>query len=135
MQMDLRRDLAVAPIAPPKPETQSQASRMEEACAQPLSRIVEELELCRRYHETTFPNSPVQRLIFIGGEARQKALCQSIARQLGVAAQIGDPMIRLGKTAELPADCGLDVTQPQPAWAVAIGLSMGAAVVAAAKSK
>jgi hypothetical protein len=88
--------------------------------------VVEELELCRRYYETTFPQQPIQRMIFVGGEARQKALCQHIAKAMGLAAQIGDPMARIHRGSDIDLD-----RQPQPSWAVAVGLSMGPANVAA----
>ena len=90
-----------------------------------VSRLVDELTLCRRYHESTFPAKPVQRLIFIGGEARQRWVCQRIARELGLAAQVGDPLVRMGRISEIPVESGLDRRLPQPAWTVAIGLSFG----------
>jgi type IV pilus assembly protein PilM len=128
-----RHDLVTEPVKPADPVA-ADARRVTEACQEPVKRLVEELELCRRYYETTFPGKPVTRLIFVGGEARQKTLCQQIARQMGLAAQVGDPMVRVAKNSDLPADCGLDVKQPQPGWAVAIGLSMGTAPVAATAS-
>ena len=108
------------------PAQAKQAKLVEQACKDSLNRLVEELELCRRYYETTFPDKPVQRLIFIGGEARQKALCQHIARAMGLAAQVGDPMVRFKRDANADdlAD-GLDRKQQHPAWSVALGLSMG----------
>ena len=90
-------------------------------------RLIEELELCRRYYEMTFQGRPVSRLVFIGGEARQKGLCQHIARAMGVAAQVGDPLARLAKSGDIGIESGIDRRQPQPGWAVAIGLSMGPA--------
>ena len=102
-----------------------QAKQVEAACKDPLGRLIEELELCRRYYEATFPKNPIDRLVFIGGEARQKSLCQQIARRMGLAAQVGDPMVRLNKNSDMGIDCGIDRRQPQPGWAVAIGLSMG----------
>jgi type IV pilus assembly protein PilM len=109
-------------------ELTRQAKQVEQACREPLNRLVEELELCRRYYESTFPKTPIDRLIFVGGEARQKSLCQSIARTMSLAAQVGDPMVRLNKTSgDLAVDCGIDRRQPQPGWACAIGLSMGPA--------
>src|SRR5438067_7655611 len=83
-----------------------------------------------RYYETTFPDKPVQRLIFTGGEARQKALCQHIARAMGRAAQIGDPMVRFKRDGATESAGGeeiecLDRKQQHPAWSVAVGLSMG----------
>lgn len=98
---------------------------IEEACRDPLERLLNELELCRRYHEATFPNRPIDRIVFIGGEALQRALCQQIAKRLGIAAQLGDPMVRLGRTSKVPVESGLDISKPQPAWAVAVGLSIG----------
>lgn len=125
-----------APTAPPAPadelasadpELAQQARLVEQACREPLHRLVEELELCRRYYEMTFQGRPVNRLIFVGGEARQKGLCQHLARSLGLAAQVGDPMLRLAKASDLGIESGIDRRQPQPGWTVAIGLSMGPA--------
>jgi Tfp pilus assembly PilM family ATPase len=98
-------------------------------------KIVEELALCRRYYEAAFPNQPLDRLIFVGGEARQRGICQTIARELGIAAQIGDPMARMARTMAVGIESGIDRRQPQPAWAVAIGLSMGPVGAAKAASK
>jgi type IV pilus assembly protein PilM len=106
-------------------DTQQQVLRIEQACRDPLNKLIHELEGCRRYYEATFPNKPVDRLVFVGGEAKHRNLCQHIAREMGLAAQVGDPMVRLSKVAEIPPDAGIDPTQPQPNWAVALGLSMG----------
>ena len=106
-------------------ELLKQAKLVEAACKDPLGRLIDELELCRRYYESTFPKTPIDRLVFIGGEARQKSLCQQIARRMALAAQVGDPMVRLNKNSDMGIDNGIDRRQPQPGWAVAIGLSMG----------
>jgi Tfp pilus assembly PilM family ATPase len=95
---------------------------------EPLVRLAEELALCRRYHESAFPDRPVQRLIFVGGEARNRGLCQSLAKQLDLAGQIGDPMVRMSRTTEIGVDSGIDRRLPQPAWAIAIGLSLGSTI-------
>ena len=63
--------------------------------------------------------------MFVGGEARQTWLCQGIAREMMLSAQLGDPLVRMAKTTEIGIESGIDRKQPQPAWAVAIGLSMG----------
>jgi hypothetical protein len=63
--------------------------------------------------------------VFVGGEARQTWLCQGIAREMGLAAQLGDPLVRMGKTTDVGIESGMDRRYPQPAWAVAVGLSMG----------
>ena len=111
--------VAEAPARDPK------SQQLEQACLEPLGRLAAELNLCRRYHESTFPNHPVHRLIFVGGEARQRWLCQQVARQMHLAAQVGDPMVRMSRTTEVGVESGLDRRQPQPGWAVAIGLTMG----------
>ncbi|HEV2296373.1 MAG TPA: pilus assembly protein PilM [Tepidisphaeraceae bacterium] len=118
-----------SPQAAPVPASAEtlQARAVEQACLEPLGKLVEELDLCRRYYEATFPSKPVERLIFVGGEARQRTLCQHIARGLGLAAQVGDPMVRMGRVSDIGVESGLDRRHPQPTWAVAIGLSMGPA--------
>jgi type IV pilus assembly protein PilM len=102
-----------------------QAQIVQNACRHPLDRLVEELELCRRYYETTFPERPVDRALFVGGEARQRSLCQYLAGELGLPAQIGDPLARMNKNNDIPPETGIDRRESQPAWAVAIGLSLG----------
>ena len=109
----------------PSSAASDQANAVEIACREPLAKLIEELNLCRRYYESTFPDRPMDRLIFVGGEARQRGLCQSIAREMGLAAQVGDPMVRMGRVSEVGVETGIDRRQPQPNWGVAIGLSMG----------
>ena len=65
--------------------------------------------------------------MFVGGEARHRNLCQQIARQMSLAAQVGDPLVRMGRTSDVGVESGIDRRQPQPSWAVALGLSMGPA--------
>jgi type IV pilus assembly protein PilM len=115
------------PAAVAANDTQQQVLRIEQACREPLNKLIHELEGCRRYYEATFTNKPVDRLVFVGGEAKHRNLCQHVAREMGLAAQVGDPMVRLSKVADIPPDAGIDPTQPQPNWAVALGLSMGPA--------
>lgn len=98
---------------------------VEEALHEPLVKLVEELGLCRRYHEATFQNKPVEKLIFVGGEAKQRRLCQHIARDMSLAAQVGDPLVRMGRISEVGIESGIDRRQAQPGWATAIGLSLG----------
>jgi type IV pilus assembly protein PilM len=115
------------PADPVSAELLEKARQVEHACREPLSKLTEELDLCRRYHESTFSTRPIDRLVFVGGEARHRSLCQQIARQMSLAAQVGDPMVRMGRTSDVGVESGIDRRQPQPSWAVAIGLSMGPA--------
>jgi type IV pilus assembly protein PilM len=126
--------------APAAPQAQSQErEKVEQAYHEPLARLVEELGLCKRYYEATFPNKPLDRLIFLGGEARHRVLCHGIAREIGLPAQIGDPLVRIPRDQDGGAESGIDRKFPQPAWAVAVGLSIGSsegsAAAAAGSSK
>ena len=103
----------------------AQARAVERIMQEQAHKIVGELEMCKRYYEATFPAKPVDRLIFIGGESKNRALCTWIAREMGLAAQVGDPLVRMGRVSDIAIESGIDRRQPQPNWAVAIGLSMG----------
>jgi hypothetical protein len=50
--------------------------------------------------------------------------CEQIARALGISAQLGDPLARLARSSRGHAPEGLDMRQPQPGWAVPMGLCL-----------
>jgi Tfp pilus assembly PilM family ATPase len=106
----------------------------EDACREPLQTLCNELSLCRRYHEATFP-APITRLIFVGGESRHRWLCQRVAQSMELAAQIGDPMARMARTTEVGPESGIDRRLPQPDWTIALGLTMGPQGVPAVAAK
>jgi len=118
---------AAQPSAPAAATASSSQERdkVEQAYREPLAKLIEELGLCKRYYEATFPSKPLDRLIFLGGEARHRVLCHSIARETGIAAQIGDPLARIPRDQDGGTESGIDRKLSQPAWAVAVGLSMG----------
>lgn len=89
---------------------------------EPLDTLTDELAVCLRYHALLFPSVRVGRVIFVGGEARHRALCQHIARLLRIPASVADPLARLARTSGVPAH-GVDLGAPQPGWAVPVGLS------------
>jgi type IV pilus assembly protein PilM len=109
--------VATPPVAP------AAMNPVDAACAAVLRSLIDELELCLRYHEMTFPSCPVEQVTFIGGEANKRTLCQHIASALGLPAQTGDPLSRIDSSGGSLQ--GLDPSRPQPAWAVAVGLSLG----------
>ncbi|MDY6914162.1 MAG: pilus assembly protein PilM [Planctomycetota bacterium] len=96
----------------------------------PLSDIAEELNQCLRYHDSVFRNQSVERVIFVGGQAYDRRLCQTLAQQLNLPAQIGDPLVRVKRVEGAGLAIGLDRREPQPDWAVAVGLSLGASQAA-----
>ncbi len=97
--------------------------KVSEATAAPLESLMNELVLCMRYYEGIFPGKVVDRAIFVGGESRHVPMCQKIAQRLGLPATLGDPLARLMK--DTVTQTKVDVRQPQPGWAIAVGLAMG----------
>lgn len=106
---------AVVPVAAP--------STPEPDLTEPIEMLTDEILLCLRYHESLFPGRKVERVIFLGGESKSRALCQQIARTLKLPAQLADPIARVARTGE-ETTVGVDFKQPQPAWAVALGLAI-----------
>ncbi len=100
-------------------------AKLQEATAGALETLTGELQSCMRYYESIFPGRVVDRAIFVGGESRHIPMCQKIAQRLGVPATLGDPLARLVKDNVETGD--VDVRQPQPGWAIAVGLAIGLA--------
>jgi len=95
-----------------------------EAIGGSVDSLAAEMTMCVRYYESIFRNHAIDRAIFVGGQAADKRLCQRLAQRLAVPAQIGDPMMGLRSSAA--AKTAIDRRSPQPRWAVAVGLSLGA---------
>lgn len=116
-------------IAAGEPTVTAAQQRLQDETNRAAATLADELEMCKRYYEATFPNKPVTRLIFIGGGARDRLLCASIAQAMSLPAQIGDPLIRFNRSS-LPAIACIDRRDALPHWSVAIGLSMCGQTVA-----
>ncbi len=98
--------------------------RSPTSISEPLDCLIDELRLCVRYYQTIFPDRAIEKVIFLGGESSHLAVCQKIARDLRLGAQLGDPLARLVKTRQANADGGVDLEQSQPGWAVPMGLCL-----------
>jgi type IV pilus assembly protein PilM len=107
-----------------KPETQA-AEEVYKCYQTEVAALCEELTQCLRYYDSVFRNQPVERVIFVGGQAYDRRLCQMIAQSLNLPAQVGDPLVRVRRVAGAGLSIGLDRREPQPDWAVAVGLSLG----------
>ncbi len=88
--------------------------------SEPLEILTDDIALALRYYASLFPARPIERTVFVGGEARYRGLCQHIARAIRVSAQIADPLASVQRGDELTP--GVDLRQPQPGWAVPLGL-------------
>jgi len=106
------------------------AEQVHHHLAGPIETLANELSKCLRYYESVFRGRPVERAIFLGGQAHDKRLCQSLARHLNLPAQIGDPLLRIKRADVEQLNEKMDQREPQPDWAVAVGLSVGAEMAA-----
>ncbi|HUT01951.1 MAG TPA: type IV pilus assembly protein PilM [Phycisphaerae bacterium] len=109
-----------------EPETDPRVVEMHSCMADAVDQLVDEITQCLRYYESVFRTSAIERVIFLGGQATDRNLCQLIAQRLNLPAQIGDPLVRTGNMQGGALEAGIDRREPQPCWAVAIGLSLGA---------
>jgi len=91
--------------------------------SEPLETLTDEIAMCLRYHESLFPGKRPDRVVFTGGESRHRGLCQHVARVLRMNAQLADPLARLGRDASAVIS-GVDLSGPQPGWAVALGVAL-----------
>ncbi len=113
----------------PAPGTSSPLDTLEEASvapmgaslAEPLEICTDEINMCIRHHDAMFKHQPVESIVFVGGEARHRGLCQHIARTLRLPARVADPMARFVRDGSEHID-SIDITSPQPGWTVAAGL-------------
>lgn len=103
----------------------AEADRAYQAVGHALAGLGREITLCLRYYESVFPGRCVERAVFLGGLALDRRLCQRLAQQLNLPAQIGDPLAQMGGQASANPAGGVNRRLAQPAWAVAVGLSLG----------
>ena len=90
-----------------------------------ISVIAEEISQCLPYCESLLGGRTVESVVFVGGHGRDTRVCQAVAQRLGLPAKVGDPMVGLRWPGPTCQPAGLDARTPQPAWAVAVGLSLG----------
>ena len=102
------KPVATAPLHPEPSET--------------LDCLIDELKLCLRHHQSLFDDKPIEKLVFLGGEACHTSTCQTIAKAVRTAAQLGDPFARLTRIGKAAKPAGVDLDRPQPGWAVPMGL-------------
>jgi Tfp pilus assembly PilM family ATPase len=112
------RGLGEAP-AQPQPAHASGDSAMASEC---VSMLTDEISMFLRYFRALVPGRDIGRAIFVGGQARDIALCRRIARTIRVATHVADPMAWVQRPENEPTLAG-----PQPGWAVALGLAVSRA--------
>jgi Tfp pilus assembly PilM family ATPase len=103
-----------------EPDTASGSPALD--LAEVLDTITDELSMCLRYHQGLFSGRSINRVVFLGGEARQIWLCKHLVKCLRISGQLGDPLARFVVPSNIKTP-GLGLGEPQPGWAVACGLS------------
>lgn len=88
-----------------------------------LDKLVDGIRMTVRYHDSVCSETPVQRVVLLGGEAHHHSIAQAIAQQFSVPTFVGDPMARVMRTPGLQP-LNIDTNQPQPGWAVPLGLCL-----------
>jgi Tfp pilus assembly PilM family ATPase len=111
LTMDLAGQNA-APAAPPDFDIR-----------EPLEMLTDEVAGCLRYHQSLFGGRKVDRVIFMGGEARHRGLCQHIAKRIKAPAHVADPLARMARTGKEPCH-GVDFGAMQPGWTTVFGLGL-----------
>lgn len=119
--LDRRAGSVPTELAHSVPKHQAAKPQVNVDLSELLDTISDELSMSLRYHQSLFKGRPIDRTVFVGGEARQTWLCQHMVKNLRTPAQLGDPLARYQShgVSETP---GLTLGQPQPGWAVACGL-------------
>ncbi|MFU8829322.1 MAG: hypothetical protein ACNA8P_07800 [Phycisphaerales bacterium] len=81
--------------------------------------LLEEIAISTGYLESLHPDKSLNRIVFVGGEARMADACELISSMLGIPAQIASPTSTLDPRGSSDET---DFTIPQPGWSVAVGL-------------
>ena len=117
---DRRQGITPAELIDQRPAGNGRIMTAGVDCSELVESMADELKMCARYHGSLFGGQKIDRVIFLGGEARSTILCRKLAESLNVPAQLGDPIARFAKG---PHDQKLPTPgQAAPGWAVACGL-------------
>jgi Tfp pilus assembly PilM family ATPase len=117
-----RRGAGTAPAMGASVDAGTAARSLSNEVRETVESLADELSMCTRYHGALFRDRRIDRVVFLGGEARDTGLCQSLASGLRLPAKVGDPMARFLVNGAAPK--GLpDPQSSHPGWAVAVGLA------------
>ncbi len=87
-----------------------------------IESLIDDLRLSLRYYHSTFPDKPINQLIFLGGESQDVRMCQTVAKSVSIAAKLGDPFAGVDTLENQDAAGGIEPYKPMPGWAVPLGL-------------
>jgi len=87
-----------------------------------VARLMLELTACRRHFGSMYRKARIERLVFLTSQAQVRGVCERIARQMEMPAQIGDCLAAV-KMASRDRG-GIDRRNCQVNWTTAFGLSL-----------
>ncbi|MCA9294576.1 MAG: hypothetical protein KDA20_12255 [Phycisphaerales bacterium] len=104
----------------PEVDAESMTSAPKPPACEALRTLTEEAALAISYHQQLFPGQKLGRCVLVGGEARQVGLCQHLAAALELPFEVANP---IGIVDHSGARCvEVSFEEPQPGWAVPLGL-------------
>lgn len=106
------------------PEPDSATATAQAAACDITECLIDELRMTVRHYDARYPEQPIEKLVFVGGEANRRGLVTELARSVRLAAQLGDPFARLSRAGGSSGPLPIDLAQPQPGWAVPLGLCL-----------
>ena len=86
------------------------------------NRLIAELSVCRQNFGTLYKKAKIERVIFMSGQAIDKDIYTTIAKQLQLPAQIGDCLSAIVVAKDNLVD--MERRNCQFSWATAFGLSL-----------
>jgi type IV pilus assembly protein PilM len=89
--------------------------------------VTDEAAMCLRYHRALFPERVVTQALFVGGEARHEGLCRALAERMRLSAHVAEPLAAVDGASDAGRVVNIDFSEPQPGWAVALGLCLSPA--------
>jgi len=87
-----------------------------------VTRLVFELNACRSRFASMYPDTQIERLVFLCGPAVGTDICKTIAKQMNIQAQVGDCLAAV--QIPDPYHLGIDRRDCTASWATAFGLSL-----------
>ena len=87
-----------------------------------LNQLILEVSGCRQQFGSIYKKVRIERLLFISGQAVDRNICVAIAKQIQIAAQIGDCLSAVQTSNH--HNSGMEKRNCQFSWATAFGLSL-----------
>ena len=102
---------------------ESAGGNLDDASNGMITKLVLELDACRRHFGSMYTNAQIEHMVFLSGNVVAKDICATIAQQLEMRAQIGDCLLAV-EIDDWSNGGGIDRRSEQFCWATAFGLSL-----------